>query len=90
MTKNNGAVAITTPKTSRPSENGESGRCFCVIIYLQEKNTGKQVYYTTMRNGTKIEANANRYTFIWAKAVKKQLEKLDVRISKEVPEIALR
>ena len=43
-----------------------------------------------MRNGTKIEANANRYTFIWAKAVKKQLEKLDVRISKEVPEIALR
>ena len=30
------------------------------------------------------------YTFVWAKAVKKQLEKLEVRIAKEVPVIALR
>lgn len=28
-------------------------------------------------DGTKIEANANRYTFVWAKAVKKNLEKLE-------------
>lgn len=28
-------------------------------------------------DGTKIEANANRYTFVWAKAVKKHLEKLE-------------
>lgn len=41
-------------------------------------------------DGTKIEANANRYTFVWVKAVAKQLEKLEVRIAKEVPEVALR
>ena len=41
-------------------------------------------------DGTKIEANANRYTLVWAKAVAKQLEKLEVRIAKEVPEVALR
>lgn len=31
-------------------------------------------------DGTKIEANANRYTFVWAKAVSKQLEKLEKKI----------
>ena len=31
-------------------------------------------------DGTKIEANANRYTFVWAKAVKKHLEKLEKKI----------
>lgn len=41
-------------------------------------------------DGTKIEANANRYTFVWAKTVKKQLEKLETRIAKEVPEVAVR
>ena len=41
-------------------------------------------------DGTKIEANANRYTFVWAKAVTKQLAKLEVRIAKEIPEVALR
>ena len=41
-------------------------------------------------DGTKIEANANRYTFVWAKAVAKQLEKLENRIAKEVPEVAVR
>ncbi len=41
-------------------------------------------------DGTKIEANANRYTFVWSKAVAKQQEKLEARIGKEVPEIAVR
>lgn len=31
-------------------------------------------------DGTKIEANANRYTFVWQKAVKKNAEKLKVKI----------
>lgn len=47
-------------------------------------------YKNIFIDGTKIEANANRYTFVWAKSVKKQLEKLEARISKLVPEIALR
>ena len=31
-------------------------------------------------DGTKIEANANRYTFVWAKAVQKNAEKLKLKI----------
>ena len=41
-------------------------------------------------DGTKIEANANRYTFVWAKAVKKQLEKLEKKIVSLVELINLR
>ena len=41
-------------------------------------------------DGTKIEANAKRYTFVWSKAVAKQQEKLEARIGKEVPGIAVR
>ena len=31
-------------------------------------------------DGTKIEANANRYTFVWAKAVQKNMDKLYEKI----------
>ena len=30
-------------------------------------------------DGTKIEANANRYTFVWRGSVEKNLEKLQVK-----------
>lgn len=51
---------------------------------------GELTYKNMFVDGTKIEANANRYTFVWSKAVAKQLEKLEVRIAKEVPEVAER
>lgn len=35
-------------------------------------------------DGTKIEANANRYTFVWAKAVEKNLQKLRIKINQEM------
>lgn len=41
-------------------------------------------------DGTKIEANANRYTFVWSKAVEKNLKKLEARISLELSDIANR
>lgn len=41
-------------------------------------------------DGTKIEANANRYTFVWAKAVEKYKQKLTVKINLELPEIQKR
>mgnify|MGYP003303146318 FL=1 len=41
-------------------------------------------------DGTKIEANANRYTFVWSKAVEKNLRKLEARISLELSDIANR
>ena len=63
-----------------------------LFYQLTEKlyELGELSYKNIFIDGTKIEANANRYTFVWAKAVKKQLEKLEVRIAKEVPVIALR
>ena len=38
-------------------------------------------------DGTKIEANANRYTFVWAKSVEKNMQKLNAKINSELPEL---
>lgn len=48
---------------------------------------GEIRYQNIFIDGTKIEANANRYTFVWAKAVEKNLQKLNVKINKELPEL---
>ena len=36
-------------------------------------------------DGTKIEANANRYTFVWKKAVEKHNARLDAKVEKVMP-----
>ena len=41
-------------------------------------------------DGTKIEANANRYTFVWKKAINKNLEKLNKQIENVLAVIAER
>lgn len=41
-------------------------------------------------DGTKIEANANKYTFVWKKAVEKNDRKLREKIGKELPVIVER
>ena len=41
---------------------------------------GEISYKNIFIDGTKIEANANRYTFVWAKAVEKNLQKLKNKI----------
>lgn len=51
---------------------------------------GEISYENIFVDGTKIEANANRYTFVWAKAVQKNLNKLETGISEELPGIALK
>jgi len=38
-------------------------------------------------DGTKIEANANKYSFVWKKAQVKKIAKLNERIKSELPEI---
>lgn len=49
-----------------------------LIDKLVEMN---EVSYTNVFiDGTKIEANANKYTFVWAKAVEKNLAKLELKI----------
>lgn len=49
---------------------------------------GEISYQNIFVDGTKIEANANRYSFVWAKAIQKNLDKLNERIAKELPCIA--
>ena len=41
-------------------------------------------------DGTKIEANANKYTFVWKKAVEKNLMKLNTKIELLIPILAER
>ena len=41
-------------------------------------------------DGTKIEAYANKYTFVWKKAVEKNLTKLDKKIETVRPVVAER
>ena len=38
-------------------------------------------------DGTKIEADANKYTFIWKKSVLKHRDKLYLKITKEIPKL---
>ncbi len=74
-------------------QNGNLAEVMEELFYqLTEKlyEMGEISYQNLFVDGTKIEANANRYTFVWAKAVAKQLEKLEARIAKEVPGIAVR
>ena len=49
---------------------------------------GEISYNNVFVDGTKIEANANRYTFVWANAVKSQRRKLNIRLENELPLIA--
>lgn len=49
-----------------------------LIMKLNE--LGEIKFENLFVDGTKIEANANRYTFVWEKAVKKNAEKLRVKI----------
>lgn len=48
-----------------------------LVHYLRERGevTGKYLFV----DGTKIEANANRYSFVWLKAVGKNAEKLEAK-----------
>ena len=43
---------------------------------------------TVFIDGTKIEANANKYSFVWKKSTEKSMKKLRDRIGKEAPELA--
>ena len=51
---------------------------------------GEVKYRNLFVDGTKIEAYANKYTFVWKKAVEKNLIKLDKKIETILPVIAER
>jgi transposase len=44
-------------------------------------------YENLFIDGTKIEANANRYTFVWKKSTEKNLQRLQNKMTLEVPKL---
>ena len=58
------------------------------VAKLYEK--GEVKFKNLFVDGTKIEAYANKYTFVWKKAVEKNLAKLDKKIEAVLPVIAER
>ena len=74
---------------SRFLENNMSGCAEDLFYQLVQKlaDMGEIDFETLFVDGTKIEANANRYTFVWAKAVEKRLKKLSEKIETELPPI---
>ena len=63
-----------------------------LFYQLMEKliELGEISYTNVFIDGTKIEAYANKYTFVWAKNISKNLANLEEKIEAEVPQIALR
>ena len=64
---------------SRFLENNMSGCAEDLFYQLIEKlaEMGEIDFKALFVDGTKIEANANSYTFVWVKAVEKRLKKQD-------------
>lgn len=58
---------------------GEIKSVFTQIVLLLEKE-GLVSLETTFVDGTKIEANANRYTFVWGRAIKKHKERISAQL----------
>ena len=59
--------------------NGQIKEIFTQIVLLLERE-GIVNLKTAFVDGTKIEANANRYTFVWGKAIKKSKERIEQQL----------
>lgn len=55
-----------------------------VEILKEEENIDMSVAFI---DGTKLQANANKYTFVWKKAVKKYLTRMHSKITKSIEEL---
>lgn len=56
-------------------------------VVLLLKDYGELSCENLFVDGTKIEANANKYTFVWKKTILKNQAKLQDRMHKELPEL---
>lgn len=75
---------------SRFLENKMNGAAEELFYQLNKKlaEMGELKYENIFIDGTKIEANANRYSFVWAKAVEKNRNKLNEKLKKELIRVA--
>ena len=65
------------------------GGLFRQLVELLEQ-AGEIDLSTVFIDGTKIEAQANRYTFVWKKSVEKRMSKLIEKMGKEWPKLRKR
>ena len=52
------------------------------FLYILLKEAGEIDLVNLFVDGTKIEANANKYSFVWKKSTNKFEAKLDIKIEK--------
>ena len=88
----NGEVAPSHATISRFQEEKLAGAIEGLFYQFVEKlyEMGEVKFKNLFVDGTKIEAYANKYTFVWKKAVEKRLEKLNKKIEIVLPIIAER
>ena len=63
----------------------EAGQDLLRQLVILLHNSGFLNMEALFIDGTKIEANANKYSFVWKKGTQKKMEKLYVRIHDELP-----
>ena len=65
----------------------ETGNDLIVQLARRLEKAGLLSFEHVFIDGTKVEANANKYTFVWKKTVEKNAAKLQKRIQEELPGI---
>lgn len=87
-----GEPAPSHATISRFQDERLSGVIEGLFYQLVEKlfELGEVKYKNLFVDGTKIEAYANKYTFVWKSAVEKNLAKLNAKIEKALPVICER
>ena len=88
----NGEVAPSDSMITRFTRGHLAGTIEGLFYQFVEKlyEMGEVKFKNLFVDGTKIEAYANKYTFVWKKAVEKNLEKLKKKIDSILPVIAER
>lgn len=80
-------VTISRFRNHFLSDNVVDDLFYQQVLYLYE--VGEIRFENAFIDGTKIEANANKYTFVWKKAVLKNEEKMIKKVEKLITEINL-
>lgn len=79
--------SASTLNRFRQKLKDEFGQDLLAQLALQLEDAGLLSFEHVFIDGTKIEANANRYSFVWRNSVEKNVRKLQVKIQKELPKM---
>ncbi len=87
-----GAPAPNHSEIARFRSQRMSKCAYEIFSQLVEKlhEMGEIAYEHLFVDGTKIEANANKYSFVWKKSTNKYEARLDAKIEKLLPELGIK